>query len=204
VPTGAAPTGPNRLEERADGAVPAGQLGGGSGDPLPQLLAGAGIVLLLAALAGAPAGVRALQRRRRLAAGTAGAFWDELTATAVDLGLPLNPAWTPRQTARELSTVMRRAGEGPGGPATDAVLRLALAEETASYGRAADPPAHPDLAGAVRTTRRALLAATGRRGRLRAVLWPASLVMSVRTGLTTALRRRTGAVRLVRRRHRAV
>jgi transglutaminase-like putative cysteine protease len=203
VPSAPAPVDPRREEDRAGGGVPTEQLGGGGGSVLPQLLMGAGIVLLAAAVLGAPAAARTLQRRRRLASGTAGDLWDELAATVLDTGLRMDPAWTPRQAARELSTVMRRVGV-PGDAANDAVVRLARAEETASYGRAAQPKAHPDLAGDVHATRRALLAAVPRRARLRALLWPASLVTAARAGVAAFVRRRTVGLPLLRRRHRPV
>ncbi|UOY02920.1 transglutaminase family protein [Blastococcus sp. PRF04-17] len=201
VPSAPAPVDPRRAEDRAGGGVPTEQTGGGGGDVLPQLLMGAGIALLAAAVLGAPAGARTLQRRRRLAAGTAGALWDELAATALDIGLRLDPAWTPRQAARELSTVLRRGGV-VGEPASEAVVRLAHAEERASYGRAGQRQAHPGLAGDVRTTRRALLAAVPRRARLRAVLWPASLVTGVRAAVADLVHRRTAALPRLRRSHR--
>jgi hypothetical protein len=131
---------------------------------------------------------RVLQRRRRLAAGTAGALWDELTATALDAGVRLHPAWTPRQAARELGTALSRPGRT--GPGADAVLRLARAEESASYGPPAGERAHPDLAAALRTARRALLASLPRRARLRALVWPASLVSGAGSRLTAEVRRR--------------
>jgi hypothetical protein len=194
VPTQAGPT---ARTDRADGAVPQAQLGQDDEGLLPQLLPVAGIALLAAAVLAAPAGARILQRRRRVAAGTAAALWDELTATALDAGVRMHPAWTPRQAARELSGVMRRTGAGAGEAGTDAVRRLALAEEAASYGPArstsAREPAHPDLHAALRTTRRALLAAAPRRSRLRARWWPASLVTTARAGVAGWVRRARGA-----------
>jgi hypothetical protein len=204
VPTQAGPT---ARTDRADGAVPQAQLGQDDQSLLPELLQVGGIALLVAAVLASPAAARVLQRRRRVAAGTAGALWDELSASALDLGVRMHPAWTPRQAARELSAVMRRSGGRAGEAGADAVRRLALAEETASYGpprgTSAREPAHPDLHAALRTTRRALMAAAPRRGRLRARWWPASLVATVRSGLggwvrrarefgPAALRRRTG------------
>src|SRR5438128_6594813 len=82
VPTTAPQAGPASRGDRT-----------GSGAPIPKSttqrstglgveLAWLGGLLLLAALLVAPAGVRTLQRRRRLASGDAGRLWDELTATA--------------------------------------------------------------------------------------------------------------------------
>ncbi|MGY1752676.1 transglutaminase family protein [Blastococcus sp. SYSU D01042] len=135
-----------------------------------------GLVLLVVAAAAAPGGLRLLQRRRRLALGTARALWDELSATADDLGLGRDPAWTPRETGRALAG---RTG-GPGGGA--AIDRLARAEERASYGPAAE--GHEDgLVADLRTARRALRGTVDRRTRLRAACWPASLPAAVRAGL---------------------
>jgi hypothetical protein len=57
------------------------------------------------------------------------------------------------------------------------VRRLALAEESASYARpgSADTAAGA-LRTALRTARRGLIRATPRSARLRAVLWPASVM----------------------------
>ena len=137
-----------------------------------------------------PAGVRLLQRRRRLAVGTPRALWDELTATADDLGIERDPAWTPREAGRALAE--RTAGS----PGAEAVTRLARAEELASYGPAAEAR-DDDLRATLRTARRELVRAAGSRARVRAVGWPASLPAAVRAGLPAwatsapALRRST-------------
>jgi transglutaminase-like putative cysteine protease len=199
-----APAGPSARTDRADGPVPSAQLGQDDAAFLPRVLLVLGVVALAAAVVAAPAVARLLQRRRRVAAGTAGALWDELTASALDVGLRLHPAWTPRQAARELSAVMRKAGGPAGADGADAVRRLALAEEVASYGRAdsvaARGPGHPDLVAALRTTRRVLLAAASRRTRFRARLWPASLVTATRSRTASWTRARLGALRPPRRR----
>jgi hypothetical protein len=131
--------------------------------------------LALVALA-VPAGVRMVQRRRRLAAGTPRALWDELTATADDLGIDRDPAWTPREAGRAL------AGRTAGLSGAEAVTRLARAEELASYGPA--PEARDDdLRATLRTARRDLVRSVGQRARVRAVCWPASLPAAVRSGL---------------------
>jgi transglutaminase-like putative cysteine protease len=188
VPTAPSQPLPSAQEDRVPGGVPTAQSGQSTGDLLWPVLAGVGIALLAGGLVAAPAVARVLQRRRRLAAGTAGALWDELTATALDAGVRLHPAWTPRQSARELGTALSRSGRT--GPGADAVLRLARAEESASYGPPAGERAHPDLAVALRTARRALLASLPRRARLRALVWPASLVSGAGSRLTAEVRRR--------------
>jgi transglutaminase-like putative cysteine protease len=164
------------------------------------------VVLLLLAL---PPWVRMRQRRRRVADGSPGALWDELAATALDLGVRWHPAHTPRQTARQLAGVVSAADPGaePGAGAgrrvrrpdqaagaIDAVRRLALAEESASYARPGSTDgATASLRTALRTARRGLIRATPRSVRLRAVLWPASLMADL--GERTSVR----AAALVRR-----
>jgi len=209
LPVPTAPALPQaQREDRAGDFIAPGQLGSTAGAPW-QVFAGAGLALLAVLVAAAPAAVRALQRRRRLAVGTPAALWDELSATATDVGARLHPAWTPRQAARELAGVVRVPGAPPDGP--DAVERLARAEEMASYGRAAGAgPASPELTAeltaALRTARQALLRSTGRRGRLRARLWPSSLVTGAGGRLTARLRRLGSSARprLGRRRTQAV
>lgn len=189
VPTAPSQPRPTTPQDRAAGGAPGTQAGQQDDGLLGPVAAWSGAVLLTAALVAAPAGIRALQRRRRLAAGMAGALWDELTASALDAGIALQPAWTPRQVARELGTLLGRSATS--GEGADAALRLALAEETASYGPAtAQQHVHPDLAGALQTVRRGLLGGLPRRVRLRARLWPASLVGGAGGRLTEAVSRR--------------
>ncbi len=135
---------------------------------------GAGGLLVVLVAAATPAGIRARQRRRRLAAGTAGALWDELTATALDVGVRLQPSWTPRRAAQELAEVVGRRGD-PGGRAADAITQLGRAEEAACYGPAGRDGAGPALVAALRTARSGLLGSASRDVRLRARLWPASV-----------------------------
>jgi hypothetical protein len=163
---------PPAPQDRAAGGVPGTQSGQPGGGLLWPAAGGLGVALLVTGLVAAPAAMRALQRRRRVAAGTPGALWDELAATALDVGLRLQPAWTPRQAARELGAVVGRSA--PSG--ADAVRRLALAEEAATYGPAAAQHADPDLLAALETARRGLLATLPPRARLRVRLWPSSLV----------------------------
>jgi transglutaminase-like putative cysteine protease len=191
VPTRAGPT---PRTDRAAGPVPTQQLQQDDAIPVGRLLAWSGTGLLAVGAVLGPAAVRVVHRRRRLAEGSAGALWDELTATARDLGLRLNPAWTPRQTARELTAAMSVpwAPAGPDAPG-EAVLRLAVAEETASYGRPLPRPAHPDLPGVLVTARRSLVEAQPRSTRWRARLWPASMMTGALPRLVGRLRRRLGA-----------
>jgi hypothetical protein len=146
----------------------------------PWLAPAGGAVVLVLLLAGTPAGIRTLRRRRRLAAGTAGALWDEVAATALDVGVRLQPSWTPRRAARELAEVVAR-GDDPAGSAADAVSRLARAEEVACYGPPGGGVPDPRLVAAVHAARRGLLRSASRGVRLRALLWPASLFAGLRT-----------------------
>ncbi|NYJ07725.1 transglutaminaseTgpA domain-containing protein [Petropleomorpha daqingensis] len=217
LPTAAAPTGPTQ-------AGPTKQL-----DPdntfrplnLPQsstaawlrptLLFGGGTLVLLAVIA-TPALIRRLQRRRRLSDGAPAALWDELAATAVDLGIPVHPAWTPRQTARQLAGVVNRTDGASAGravrrpdtdpAAVDALRRLALAEEASSYARPGTVSADPELVAALRAARRGLVRATPPRTRALAVLWPSSLLTGAGRRWGDALGRR--ATGLTRRRPRTV
>jgi transglutaminase-like putative cysteine protease len=134
--------------------------------------AAAALVLLLVAT---PVGIRALRRRRRIAAGTAEALWDELVSTALDVGVRLQPSWTPRRAGAELAAVVRRRETFSEG-AADAVSTLARAEEMACYGPARDTTLDPGLVAALRTARLGLLRSVSRDVRLRALLWPASLL----------------------------
>ncbi len=169
---------------------------GGAPSWLGTVLRAAGGVLGAAALAGAPAAVRTLQRRRRLASGDAAAAWDELAATARDLGLPWDPWQTPRQIAVQLGATLpgaapagrgaHRSGSGRGAGAREAVARLARAEEAASYARPGSGPEPAELAQAVQTARRGLLAAAPPRARLQALLWPASVPATLLAGVRGA------------------
>jgi hypothetical protein len=180
-----APSAPR--EDRAGEPVPTFTGSGDDSGPWGTIAVVAGAVLLVAALLSLPAAARAGQRRRRLADGRAGALWDELTATALDVGMRADPSWTPRQAARELTRAVSR----PDSPGTgDAVERLARAEEAASYGPGGGPAVGPELVGALRTARRGLLATGSRRTRLRALLWPASLVAALRAAAAGWARRR--------------
>ncbi|MGY1913826.1 transglutaminase family protein [Blastococcus sp. SYSU DS0973] len=192
----AAPPAPAPVAPRAD-RVPEGLPQAGArqqaGTSLQPLLLTAGLVAVGALLLATPAGVRALQRRRRLAGEGADGLWDELTAGAVDLGVHLHPSWTPRRVADALATAVTR---GPGGPSVAAsvaaVHELARAEEAATYGRPGNGRPGPELRAALRTARRGLAGARPLPVRLRALLWPASLVDDVRAALPQRWRNATG------------
>jgi transglutaminase-like putative cysteine protease len=199
---GARPSGPTRGLDRADQAIPALRpLQKTPGWVRPAAIAG-GATLLVLLLVAAPALGRIRRRRRRLADGSPGALWDELLATARDLGIPLAAARTPRQTARDLAGLMAGSADRPAGPeggrtrrpdparlGIEGVRRLALAEEAATFAPPGRAATAEQLRPFLRAARQALLGATPLRGRLRALLWPASLL---------AERRERWAVRLSR------
>jgi transglutaminase-like putative cysteine protease len=199
APTATSTTTAAPRTDRAGEALPTAPSDRAVSDVLRPLVAGTGLALLGAALLGAPAGIRTLQRRRRVAEGTAGALWDELTASARDLGVALHPARTPRQTAGELVALLSTTG-APARAATDAVHLLARAEERASYGRDGSAGVvHPDAVPALRTVRRAMLRSASRRNRLLARWWPASLMTGVAGRLAGMVRERVAALPPVRR-----
>lgn len=158
--------------DRADGAPTAGGTTPDDAGVPRELVLGLSGVALVLVLAAVPGGVRLLQRRRRVGRGDAGALWDELTATATDLGRAPHPSWTPARTARELAGATPAVGE--------AAVRLARAEERASYGPAGREAATPGLVADLHTARRGLLRAAPLRTRLRAQLWPGSLLAGLR------------------------
>jgi transglutaminase-like putative cysteine protease len=191
VPTAAAPTaptqaGPTKQLDPDNTFTPLNLPQSSTAAWLRPALLGGGAVLVVLAVIGAPALLRRLQRRRRLADGAPAALWDELAATAVDLGIRVHPSWTPRQTARQLAAVVHRTEGGAQGPAVrrpdtdhaavDALRRLALAEEASSYARPGTVAADPELVAALRAARRGLLRATPPRTRALALLWPSSLL----------------------------
>ncbi|MFP5370419.1 MAG: transglutaminase domain-containing protein, partial [Actinomycetes bacterium] len=203
LPAPAAPSqaAPIPQEDLAAQAVPTGASAAQASAARGPFLAGAGGVLLAGLLLAAPGGARALQRRRRVAEGTAGALWDELTASALDLGVALDPARTPRQVAGELATRLTGSGSVTDAAACAAVHRLARAEEAASYGRSSGAPdaGHRDGVLALRTVRAAMLRSAPRRSRLLARWWPASLVSGAGTRLAALLRERVASLIAVRR-----
>ncbi|RBY95693.1 transglutaminase domain-containing protein [Blastococcus sp. TF02-8] len=182
TPTTAAPTGAPATEapreDRVPDAVPQARTAQEDTSWVRPVALTAGAVLGLGLLVALPAGLRAVQRRRRLARGTASGLWDELLASATDLGIPLDAARTPRRTAEALA-----AAAGPQAGFAEALTALAMAEEAATYGRPGDRSPDPALAGLLRTARRGLAASRPWHRRAAAVIWPASLVDALRGGL---------------------
>ena len=190
---------PTPRTDRAGDVAAAAQQDGTARGWLRPLLVTAGAVLGAAALLAVPAVLRLAQRRRRLAAGGPRDLWDELVATVTDLGMDLDPAWTPRRSAAHLAGT---AGHGRdpvlADRAGEAVRRLALAEEAASYGRPAEPDAErtEHLRADLHTARRGLVHAVPRRTRLLGLLLPASLLTGAAGALADGVRRLRGQVRL--------
>lgn len=137
-------------------------------NPAPWI--GAFLALLVAA--GVPSVIGVLRRRRLLAAAreeNAAAAWTYVQEAAIDVGLSVPAAESPRSFAGRLSA------EHP--VPLDSIGLLLAAIERASYGRGGlrgywQGDAMPDAAASVRT---ALLASVPARTRWRAVLLPRSL-----------------------------
>lgn len=140
----------------------------------------AGLAALLLVLLLVPAVTRHLLRRRRLVRirtgrAPAATAWREILDTARDLGLPIDPAETPRALADRLAAALGAA------PAREALARIRAALERESYARAdAGPDARErgkpaladDLAVVLTGLRREQRAAR----RLASVLAPVSLL----------------------------
>lgn len=195
------------LEEDIFGTpgTPVDAPGQGAIDPMTALGV-AGVALLVAALA-APGVARVLTRRRRLhaaahpprraadarpsaAAAAAHAAWDEILATATDLGGAPVRAETPRGAARRLAR-----DHGFDEPTARAVRLLATAEERARYAPQEQVGVEGDLRAAARRVNRGIRQVSGRRERLRAALLPASTTSAARAALGE-LRLRRPALRL--------
>jgi len=141
------------------------------------------VALALVALLGTPAVVRAVWRRRQLAAAGGGderAAWRVVQDTAIDLGIPVPASESPRSFGARLVAAH--------GAPVDAVDALVTAVEHASYappGSARSGAAQDGtLASAVGAVRDALRAGTPPGRRILAALVPRSLV--VRPGSATA------------------
>jgi transglutaminase-like putative cysteine protease len=122
-----------------------------------------------------PAAARLALRRWRWMRATddasrAHAAWAEFHDDLADYGLSSRPSEPPRTLAARISTTLPP-------PAAEAVTRLALAEERASYAARPAPAGHLHRDGT--TARRALAAAVRRTTRWRAALFPASTMTAV-------------------------
>jgi transglutaminase-like putative cysteine protease len=100
------------------------------------------------------------------------AAWEELRADLADYGIGYLPSESPRALAGRVTTGLALAE-----PTVEAVSRIALAEERATY--AARPADADGLRRDGSTARRGIAAATGRAARLRARLFPASTMSAI-------------------------
>lgn len=117
--------------------------------------------------------------------------WAELLDTMIDYGVLVDPAETPRATARRLATTPQL---GSSGHAPTALL--ARAEERARYAPA--PVRATDLDEAVREARRAFAENATRLQRISATLFPRSVLMRWRLawyGFVLTVSRRIARVR---------
>jgi transglutaminase-like putative cysteine protease len=126
----------------------------------------------------APAAIRIGLRRWRWMvadgdAGRAHTAWREFRDDLADLGVGCRPSEPPRRLAERIST-------GLPGPARDAIRRLALAEERATY--AARPLSAAGLRRDGIAARRGLKASVRRGARWRARIFPASVMTALADG----------------------
>jgi hypothetical protein len=147
-------------------------LGSGSASvPWTGIVIGLGALLVIM-IGLTPATVRWGRRRRRLSAGKQGdaiALWDELSATAADLGYVWSDARTPRQVVSWL-------GPQVAAGTTEGSLRtLAGAVERAQYAPPTSEATSSPLVSQLRDVEGRLRRRRGRSTRVRARLWPASL-----------------------------
>jgi hypothetical protein len=126
----------------------------------------------------APGVIRIAARRWRWLragddAGRAHTAWRDFRDDLADLGVGCAPSEPPRTLADRVSAGLRE-------PAREAVHRLALAEERASY--AARPPESASLRRDGTTARRGLAASARRSSRWRARIFPASVMRTAADG----------------------
>lgn len=140
-------------------------------------------ILVLLVLAGVPAVARIVRRRRRLAAARAGdpvAAWTAMLEDAVDLGIPVSSALSPRAFAVLLV-------EEHGAPSDDVGLLREAVERVSYAGDSFDPARGPGLVAAVTGVRAALDERTAPLRRFLARAYPRSLV--TRPGTVGAVER---------------
>ncbi len=174
---------PTSTKPTAAGANAGGGGGSGGVPPLGWL-----VVVVLGAAALAPAAVRVALRRSRLARAIDGGAsceyaWLELRDRVVDLRLPWSGALTPRARQRFVEPLL---GGDPDGVA--ALDRLSMTVERARYAGSPVPDADPR--GDAREVMAAITRQLDRGQRLKAFLWPASLLPSLRTSWGQLVQRR--------------
>jgi transglutaminase-like putative cysteine protease len=132
----ASPSLPSGAASSPGPSPPPASPGRASGGPASLAISAGAIFGLLAVVACGPGLGRAVRRRRRLRAGLAGA-WDELRASAIDLGVGLPPWRTPADLAAEIGAVLGSAGQAA---AAADLAALTAAVEASAYG---PPPGGP-------------------------------------------------------------
>jgi hypothetical protein len=144
--------------------------------PLPLEPIGLALAALLAVAIIAPPASRFLVRQRRLAYADglerAHAVWRETLDELADYHVARRPSESPRAVARRVSDDALLAA-----PAAEALGRVALAEERASY---ADTPGATPTRADLELIRHGLAASATRRARWRARLTPASAYVPLR------------------------
>jgi transglutaminase-like putative cysteine protease len=162
------------LSQDGTGAGGTGSAGKGTGFPLEPI--GLALAALLAVAIIAPPASRFLVRQRRLAYADdlerAHAVWRETLDELADYQLARRPSESPRAVARRVSDDTQLAA-----PASEALGRVALAEERASY---ADSPGATPTRADLELIRHGLAASATRRARWRARLIPASAYLPLR------------------------
>ncbi|WP_424467097.1 transglutaminaseTgpA domain-containing protein [Pseudoclavibacter helvolus] len=199
----AAPTGPTETETptptASDGAESAGEQEGGDAgvDPTAVFVALAivGGLIALAALVLLPAFLRGARRRARRTAVLTGtppqhpspgsAAWQEVTASAVDYGVPLPAGLTPEAVVASITRALERSRDEPGASAPSDAARAALDRLRVEHEHAAfaEPGSAEALTSDARVAlwddvlvvRSALRSSAQPAARRRAVLAPASL-----------------------------
>ncbi|NVI85838.1 DUF3488 and transglutaminase-like domain-containing protein, partial [Actinomadura sp. BRA 177] len=109
------------------------------------------------------------------------AAWQEMRADALDHGLEWRASDSPRATARRLGELLDLDGTS-----TQAITRIARAEELARYSQSRSAEPAERLRADVRTVREAFAASVGRRTRWRARLLPPSTMSQTRAALRAA------------------
>ncbi len=185
------PSGPAETETVAPEPDAADDAGAGGGDDGPgTLLVWLGSTLLVLALLTAAASLprtwRARVRQRRLH-GSPDDLWDELRATAIDLGVRWPEGRSPRQAGAGLAgslgdatdpTPSHRPATGPevAGTAVAALERVVTAVERHRYARGTDGGTPAGIADDTGTCLDAMEAGVTPRVRRRATWWPRSLM----------------------------
>jgi transglutaminase-like putative cysteine protease len=152
--------------------------GGGSGPVAPSRAWW--IALIVVALGLLPAGLRLAVRRARMSRPfeppeAAESAWLEMRDRIRDLRLPWTGSMTPRARERAVAPLLHGDRDG-----LQALNRLAVSVERARYAVSLAPAASP-IADA-REVMSAIGRQTSRGSRLRAFLWPSSLMPDIRRG----------------------